>query len=187
MENNELQKLLGSILFVSGRPVTLKDLEKTTGAKGEAIKSAIADLQTLLSQSGVVVLENRNSYLMSSDPKNSDIIKSFLNIELREKLTDAAIETLAIIAYKQPIPKHEIEAIRGVNSQYTLRLLMMRGLVERVASAKDGRMNLYQTTHEFLQHMGIKNPKELPDFGEITKDIKAPEDLTNPSGTAINQ
>ena len=101
-------------------------------------------------------------------------VKKFLSLELREKLTESAIETLGIILYKQPVSKSEIENIRGVNSQYILRLLLIRGLIEKIQSPSDKRMQLYKTTLEFMQHLGIKDIKELPDFEELTKAIELP-------------
>src|SRR3989344_3479495 len=178
-----LKSLIESLLFVAGRPVTLKELQKTSGKTSEEIRLALEELKAERSNSGIVILEQSGSFLMSSNPENSQAVKEFLNTDLREKLTDAAIETLAIIPYKQPVSRAEIEEIRGVNSQYSLRILMMRGLVERIPSPKDARMHLYRTTHEFLQNLGIRDIKELPDFSELTAKVKPPEgflDLTQP-------
>lgn len=174
-----LKSVIESILFVAGRPVSLKELLKVTEAKKEEVLDAINDLKQQGKNSGILILEQGETYLMSTSPENSETVKEFLNAELREKLTDAAIETLAIITYKQPVSRAEIESIRGVNSQYTVRLLLMRGLVERIPSPKDSRTNLYRTTHEFLQHMGITDLKNLPDFTEITAKIKPPEDVSS--------
>lgn len=169
-----LKSLIESLLFVAGRPVGMKELQKATGKAESEIESAIAELETDHKDSGIVILKQNQSYLMSSHPENSQAVKDFLSVDLREKLTDAAIETLAIITYKQPVSRAEIEAIRGVNSQYTIRLLMMRGLIEKAAH-KDSRSNYYQTTHEFLQHLGLKNIKDLPEFAELTAKVKPPE------------
>jgi segregation and condensation protein B len=98
-----------------------------------------------------------------------------MSSELREKLTDATVEVLAIIAYKQPVSKMEIEAIRGVNSQYSVRSLLMRGLIERIPNPSDARSYLYQITTEFLQHMGITSVKDLPEFEKLVEKIKLPE------------
>ena len=179
---NPLKSIIQSILFVAGRPVSLKELTKITSAKTEEVRGALAELQKDNETSGIVILEQSQSYLMSTSPQNSATVKEFLSIDLREKLTDAAIETLAIITYKQPVTRAEIEAIRGVNSQYTIRLLMMRGLIERSVSTQNSRVNLYRTTHEFLQHLGLKHNKELPDFAELTKNVQAPAAFTKDSG-----
>jgi hypothetical protein len=112
---------------------------------------------------------------MSTNPSNSTQVKNFLNADLREKLTDATVEVLGIIAYRQPISKAEIEAIRGVNSQYSLRTLLMRGLIEKTPNPQDSRSSLYQTTTEFLQHMGINSVNDLPEFEQLVAQIKLPE------------
>lgn len=173
-----LKSLIESILFVAGRPVSLKELAKVTARSPEEIKAALADLKTQMQASGIIVLEQNQTYLLSSHPANAAVVKEFLNAELREKLTEAAMETLAIVTYKQPVSRAEIESIRGVNSQYTLRLLLMRGLIEKVQSHKDSRVNLYRTTHEFLQHLGLRDLKDLPDFEELTAAVKPPEELS---------
>lgn len=173
-----LKSLIESLLFVAGRPVSLKEIAKSTGQSVEEVKKVLEDLTSEHENSGIIILEQNQTYLMSTNPANSKTVKDFLNTELREKLTDASIETLAIITYKQPISRVEIESIRGVNSQYSLRLLLMRGLIERVQSETDGRAGLYKTTHEFLQHMGIGKLKDLPDFEELTAKIKPPESFS---------
>ncbi|MDZ4244114.1 MAG: SMC-Scp complex subunit ScpB [Candidatus Doudnabacteria bacterium] len=178
----DLKSMIESILLVAGRPVSLKELEKITSQSKSEVLRSIEELKSEHENSGIVLLEQNQSYLLSTNPANSSQVKDFLNAELREKLTDAAIETLAIIAYKQPASRAEIEAIRGVNSQYTIRLLMMRGLVEKTTGS-DARINLYRTTHEFMQHLGIKDMKELPDFETLTASVKPPQgfaDVTKP-------
>src|SRR4029077_11229380 len=94
---------------------------------------------------------------------------------LREKLTDATVEVLAIIAYRQPISKAEMEAIRGVNSQYSIRNLLMRGLIEKTPTPADARSFLYQTTTEFLMHLGLGSVKDLPEFEKLVENIKLPQ------------
>lgn len=170
-----LKSTIESLLFIAGRPVSLKELMAATRKTREEIVAAAQQLQKEHADSGIIILEQHDSYLMSTHPGNSNVVKEFLNSELREKLTDAAIETLAIVAYKQPVSRAEIEAIRGVNSQYTVRLLLMRGLIERNVSPKDSRVGLYRTTHEFLQHLGLKSAADLPDFEELTAKVKPPE------------
>lgn len=178
----QLKSIIESVLFVAGRPVSLKELAKITQRPVEEIEQALRELKADHDNSGILLLEQNQTYLLSTNPAASPVVKEFLNAELREKLTDAAIETLAIVAYKQPVSRVEIESIRGVNSQYTLRLLLMRGLIERFTNPHDARANLYRTTHEFLQHLGLKDIKELPDFQELTAQVKPPEgfNVTNP-------
>src|SRR3989344_4807400 len=109
-----LKNVIESILFVAGRPASLKELEKITSQSRDEILKSIEELKSDRENSGIILLEQNQSYLLSTNPANSSLVKEFLNAELREKLTDAAIETLAIVAYKQPVSRAELERVRGV-------------------------------------------------------------------------
>lgn len=175
MEQEHLTSTLESLLFVSAKPLSAKTLAKILEADENLVRQSLAALADARKESGIVVLENNGEYQMATQPKNSTRVKNFLNAELREKLTDATVEVLAIIAYRQPISKAEIEAIRGVNSQYSLRALLMRGLIEKIPNPQDGRGFLYQTTTEFLMHLGLNSTKDLPEFVKLVGQIKLPE------------
>ncbi|HEV8601605.1 MAG TPA: SMC-Scp complex subunit ScpB [Patescibacteria group bacterium] len=178
MDLNKLKSQIFSVIFVSGKPVSIKELMETLGADEESLKKAVSELVSDNQNSGIVILALRDKLQLVSNPENSAVVKKFLSLELREKLTDAALETLAVITYKQPVSKAEIENIRGVNSQYILRQLLIRGLIEKTESPSDRRVQLYKTTLEFMQHLGIKNMAELPDFEELTKHIQLSEPET---------
>ena len=174
-----LNSTIESILFVANKPLTAKAISKLASTDNSPVKEAEVEkaLQEIAAerrQSGIVLLEASGSWQLATNPENSDTVKAVLNAELREKLTDATVETLAIIAYRQPISRGEIEAIRGVNCQYSIRHLLIRGLIQR-STAKDSRQVLYETTLEFLQHMGISNVSELPEFEKLVEKIKLPE------------
>ncbi|MDQ3018791.1 MAG: SMC-Scp complex subunit ScpB [bacterium] len=172
---NDLISQLESLLFVSNKPLTLKALTKYTGADPAAIEQALQQLHELRKDSGIVVLMTDNEYQLATNSNNTEAVKTFLNSDLREALTDATVEVLAIIAYRQPIAKAEIEAIRGVNSQYSIRALLMRGLIEKIPNPGDARGMLYQITTEFLQHLGITSVNDLPDFDTLVANIKLPD------------
>ncbi len=171
---DRLKSQILSILFVASKPVTLKELVETLEIDETQIKQAVGELVSQNQNSGIILLAHNNKLQLASNPDNSAPVKKFLSLELREKLTDASLETLAIILYKQPVSKAEIENIRGVNSQYSIRHLLIRGLIEKIPSPSDRRMQLYKTTLELMQHLGIKDIKELPDFEELTKNIELP-------------
>ncbi len=173
--NETLKSQLESILFVSNKPLSSKQLAKFTDSEAGLVKQALTELVTERKNNGVVILEANDSYQMATHSANSELVKGFLNSDLREKLTDATVEVLAIVAYRQPISKSEIEAIRGVNSQYSIRHLLMRGLIEKSSNPQDGRSNYYQITTEFLQQLGITRIEDLPEFNELVKNIKLPE------------
>ena len=175
MPESSLKSIIESLLFVSGKPLKVKDFCKLLEKTPEEVKPALEELINDRKSSGVVVLDNNGEYQLATNPANSTFVKNFLNAELREKLTDATVEVLGIIAYRQPISKAEIEAIRGVNSQYSLRHLLMRGLIEKTANPSDARSFLYQTTTEFLQHLGLTSVKDLPEFEKLVEKIKLPE------------
>ncbi|MCL5774906.1 MAG: SMC-Scp complex subunit ScpB [Patescibacteria group bacterium] len=174
MEQKHLKSVLESLLFVSSKPVSAKEFAKILEQPLPEVKAALEELAKERTD-GVVILESNGQYQMSTNPQNSTQVKNFLNTELREKLTDATVEVLGIIAYRQPISKAEIEAIRGVNSQYSLRHLLMRGLIEKISNPNDARSVYYQTTTEFLQHMGLSSVKDLPAFEDLVQQIKLPE------------
>lgn len=171
MKNDKLKKSIEAILFISGNSVSVSDLASTLNAKKEEVKQAVQNLKESLSGHGIVITESNDTYQMATDPNISSAVKKYLQSKLREKFTEASAETLAIIAYKQPISRAEIESIRGVNSQYILKLLQQRGLIEKTSSSSDARVILYQITHEFLHHLGIESIEELPDFEKISENI----------------
>lgn len=175
MEPQYLTSLLESLLFVASKPLGAKELAKFLDQPQEAVQAALEQLATEKRDQGVVVLESHGTFQMSTNARNSTQVKNFLNAELREKLTDATVEVLGIIAYRQPVSKAEIEAIRGVNSQYSLRHLLMRGMIEKISNPADARSVNYQTTPEFLQHLGIASVRDLPAFEELVGQIKLPQ------------
>lgn len=174
MEQKQLKHIIESLLFISHKPQRPKDLAKFLEIDEAAAVKALETLAEEKKGSGVIILENNGEYQMATAPSNSTEVKNFLNLELREKLTDATVEVLAIVAYRQPISKAELEAIRGVNSQYSLRALLMRGLVEKIPNPHDARSFLYQTTTEFLQHLGLLSVTNLPEFDKLVQQIKLP-------------
>ena len=175
MEQEYLTQTIEALLFVTGKPLKAKDLAKILNADEPKIQAALKTLINEKKTGGIVLLENNGEYQLATNSKFSAQVKSFLNAELREKLTDATVEVLAIIAYRQPISKAEIEAIRGVNSQYSLRNLLIRGLIEKTINPNDARSSLYQTTTEFIMHMGLGSTAELPEFSKLTESIKLPQ------------
>ena len=174
MDLSKLKSQILSILFVASKPVSIQEILDTLEIDEPTINAVIEEIISENHNTGIILLAHGDKLQLASNPENSSQVKKFLSLELREKLSDAAIETLAIILYKQPVSKAEIENIRGVNSQYTIRQLLIRGLIEKVSSSSDKRVQNYKTTLEFMQHLGITNMSELPDFEELTKNIQLP-------------
>ncbi|HEX5430209.1 MAG TPA: SMC-Scp complex subunit ScpB [Patescibacteria group bacterium] len=181
MDLNKLKSQILSILFVASKPVSIKELTETFGMSESDIKEAVEEIVSENDTSGIILLAHNDRLQLASNPENSSQVKKFLSLELREKLTEAALETLAIILYKQPVSRAEIENIRGVNSQYSIRQLLIRGLIEKSSSAQDRRVQNYQTTHEFMQTLGITDMRKLPDFETLTQNIQLPENKPDQS------
>src|SRR6476469_2353454 len=163
---DELLSKIESLLFVSNKPLTLKQIVKFSGGAEPEVSAALQQLSELRANNGVVLLNAPDGYQLATNSENTEVVKDFLNADLRESLTEATVEVLAIISYRQPISKAEIESIRGVNSQYSIRALLMRGLIEKIPNPNDARGSLYQVTTEFLQQIGITSINDLPDFDE---------------------
>lgn len=185
---SDLKSKIESILFTASRPVKLAELVRTLGAERAEVEAALAEMASEKQGNGVILLSKNGKYQLASSPDNAKAVGDFINADLRERLTDAALETLAIVLYKQPVSRAEIEAIRGVNSQYILRQLSMRGLVEKAFSPDDARKLVYSTTLEFMASLGIRSMAELPDFEQLTKAVtltQAPEN--NPQAAVDKQ
>lgn len=141
------------------------------------MRKALADLADDYNDRGFVLLEKDNSWQLASNPTNTAYIEELVKSEFTQELSRSSMETLAIIAYKGPISRIEVEYLRGVNSSFTIRNLLMRGLVERVENPKDARSYLYQATFDFLKHFGFTAMEQLPRFEEFKKQvIEIPEE-----------
>lgn len=171
----ELKSKIESILFVSGEPVSLKRLISVLGASEDEIRNAVAGLKEEYKIRGLAIMEKDGEWQMGTNPVNAELIEKLIKSDFTEDLTRAALETLTIIAYKGPMTRSEVEFVRGVNSSFTVRNLLMRGLVERIENPKDARSYLYKISFDFLKHLGISSVSEIPSYEEMR--IRAEEVL----------
>jgi segregation and condensation protein B len=163
---SELAMLVEALLFVAAGPVSIAHLAEALDAKPEEIDASIQYLhQSLLQDHGLQIQWNHGKVQLTTRPELSGAIEKFLGLEATAKLSRAALETLAIIAYRQPITRPGVDAIRGVNSDGVMRSLLSKGLVEDVGRAEGpGRPILYGTSSEFLQHFGLASLDEMPAY-----------------------
>jgi len=166
---SELRSKIESVLFVHGDPVTAKKLAGILGVKEKDILASIEDLKNEYEKKGINILEKDGKIQMVASAENSKIIEDLVESSLSEELTPAALETLAVVSYKEPISRIEIDEIRGVNSVFSLRTLMMRGLIEKYQGGEGGRTTFYKTTLDFLKKLGISKVSELPKYDELSK------------------
>ncbi len=168
-ESQVAQKQLGaaieSLLFVSGRPLTYAELHKLLGVDEARLTLGLQTLaQELAVQGRGIRLQNLGEQVqLVTAPENAHYIAALLGLPMTAKLTSAAMETLAVIAYRQPLTRSQIEAVRGVNSDRALASLLQHGLVAEVGRAQTvGRPALFATTSEFLQQFGLTSLEQLP-------------------------
>ncbi len=170
---------LEAVLFSLGEAVEIEKLAEALEVKEEEIKEAALTLQKKYEDEkrGVKIIEIENSLQMCSNPEYFECIKRVTQIKKQAGLSSAALETLSIIAYNQPVTKGTVEFIRGVDSTYSVTRLLERGLIDELGRAETpGRPILYGTTTEFLRCFGLKNLEELPPLPEkqtpIEEEIK---------------
>ena len=156
-----------SLLFVADAPVSTNRLAEALETTPWQVEQALDELEATTTTGGLCLQRDGNYVQLITVPEAAPWVERFLGLEARTHLSRAALETLAIIAYKQPITRPEIEAIRGVSSDSVLRTLLSVGLIEDLGRAPSvGRPILYGTTFEFLQHFGLRSKDELPSLDE---------------------
>jgi len=165
-----------AMLFLSGEVLTVQAFREVLGINDAEVRRLMSELieEYRDRNGGVLIVEIANGYQMVTNPIYAEWIKKFRAAQTSTKLSMPALETLAIIAYKQPIIKAEIEQIRGVNSDSALRTLSERRLI-KIMGRKEapGRPFLYGTTREFLEYFGLKDLTELPTLKDLQREEAA--------------
>ena len=164
-----LSAAVEAILFVQGEPMALSRLAAAANASEEDTRAALADLAQKLIGRGLVLIEKDGEWQMGTDPTMAPFVERLTRDHLGAELSRPSLETLAVIAYKGPIGRADIEYIRGVNSSFTLRALLMRGLIERTENPRDSKGFLYRASMDFLKHLGLARMDDLPRYEELSK------------------
>lgn len=176
MENKEKISVLEALLFLSGELLLISAIKDVIELPEPEIKRLMEELMAEYKNrnTGLLIVEIANGYQMVTNPQYADWVKKFRSIHISSKLSVPALETLAIMAYKQPIIRAEIEQLRGVNSDSAIRTLLERRLI-KIMGRKEvpGRPFLYGTTREFLQYFGLKDLTELPTLKELIREEAA--------------
>lgn len=165
MEKTELESRVEALLFYVGDVLSKKRLSDLCQVDMETIQCCIQQLQTFykLTNSGLDIIEVDNGYQMCTATQHTELIQLYQQKPVKHTLTQALLETLAIIAYSQPITRAQIEEIRGVRCEHAIAKLMEYGLIEEVGRLSViGRPILFGTTHEFLRYFGFKSLEEMP-------------------------
>lgn len=166
LENN-----IESLLFWKNESVTITWLASSLKKSTEEIQEALSTLEASLNGRGIVLQRNGDEVALKTAPETSALIETFSKDELVKELTPSALETLSIIIYRGPISKKEIDYIRGVNSGFILRNLLIRGLIEKEEN-REGRSVSYKPTLELLSLLGITNLSQLPEYEIVRTEIE---------------
>jgi segregation and condensation protein B len=165
LADEPLEKIIEGLLFVASEPVTVDHLASAADCSLAEVEATLESLHQANQTRGVRVQRQGKKVQMVSAPELAAHIERFLGLTVTARLTTPALETLAIIAYRQPITRPQIEAIRGVNSDGVLRNLGSKGLVEEVGRLDSvGHPALFGTTFEFLRYFGLESLEELPEL-----------------------
>jgi segregation and condensation protein B len=160
---DQLVLLIESLLFVAPEPVAASHLAIALDQPVERVEKALEEMSRRQANQGLRLQRMGQRYQLVTAPEAADAIERFLGLDLTTRLSAAALETLAIIAYRQPATRAQIDEVRGVSSDGVLRTLLHRGLIEQGARLeKAGRPFQYQTTFNFLQYFGLQSLDDLP-------------------------
>ena len=171
VSSDYVKGVLEALLYINERPITLDQIRDVLKGVGSAdIRKVIDELKEEYetNRRGIVLMEIAGGYQMFSSPHYASAIRDFFKTKVKEKLSRPALETLAIIAYKQPVARSDIEVVRGVNSDGVVMHLLNRGLI-KIVGRKDvpGRPYLYGTTKLFLEYFGLRALEDLPKLEDI--------------------
>lgn len=178
------------MMFIWGEPLSVKDVADIFNIDKKEANECFRELMEEYEQEGrgIVIREVNKAYQFTTRPENLPYIERLCTPTRRRRLSQSALETLAIVAYRQPVTKGEIEAVRGIRCDRVMEGLMKKGLVEEVGRADTvGRPILYGTTDAFLKHFGFENIKQLPDIRDIEGLIEEDEAPGEMDGVTIGQ
>ena len=182
-----LEAKIEAVLFWKGEPITLAKLATLVGSDKDEVKNALITLSGSLKNRGLSVVINDDEVELRTAPDASILIEKLTTAELMRDLGKAGLETLSIVIYKHPIKRSEIDYIRGVNSSFILRNLLMRGLVERVSEkeGESGRGFSYRPTIELFSYLGVSKIEDLPEYTRVKADLEAFENAVKEEVTSV--
>lgn len=182
-----LDEIIEALLFVSGDGLRVSEIVSLLELQNSEVNRSVTRLKKKYGgKCGIHLLSYNGKIQLASNPKYADVIASVLNPVKEKELSNAALETIAIIAYKQPVTRLEVEQIRGVNCDYAIQVLLKHNLIE-VVGRKDvvGKPLLFGTTDAFLKRFQIESIDQLPDYEQLLESIKVLESGAGQESTGL--
>lgn len=168
--------ILEALLFVAPGPVTAYQLGTALNLNANEIEKELDTLKHELTTRGLRLQRHLGRYQLTTAPEIAEVVELFLGLEATSRLSKAALESLAIVAYQQPVTRPQIDTIRGVNSDGVMKNLLSKGLIQEAGRTEGpGRPILYTTTSDFLQHFGLSSLDELPPLEIETDSSPVPD------------
>lgn len=167
---NLAQKIEGYLFFL-GEPIDKHDLVSLFKVSEDEIHTALNELKESLQQRGIVLVENQTTITLGTHPELGSFLEKIQKDSLDKDLSKAALETLSVILYMDMPTRSDIDYIRGVNSQFSLRMLLVRGLIDRQLHPKDNRKFVYLPTTDLLSFLGVGTVHELPNYIDVKEKI----------------
>lgn len=189
IDTSMIDEILESLLFLSGNGLKVADVATQLEVKTADVNATVKRLKEKYGgKSGIHLLSFNGKIQFATNPAYSDVVACVLNPIRERDLSNAALETIAIIAYRQPVTRLDIEQIRGVNSEYTVQMLLKNNLIEVVGRKEAvGKPLLFGTTDEFLKRFQLESLDELPDYETLLESIKVIGEKNDESRSIYNE
>lgn len=176
-----LESKIEALLFYKGEPLHISKISELLKEEESSIRNALENLKTERQNTGLVIVENNDEFILGTHPQMGNIIEDIRKDEVTKDLSKAMLETLSIILYKKSdsegkkngVTRSEIDYVRGVNSSFILRNLLVRGLIQKTTDKNDSRRYIYEPTLELLQYMGVENINMLPNYEEVLNKLNS--------------
>jgi segregation and condensation protein B len=167
-----LEAQIEALLFWKAETISIKKIASILEKEESEIKSAIVNLRESMNGRGITIIELEDEITLGTAKEVSGLIEKLNKEELSKDLGKSGLETLSIILYQGPISRADIDYIRGVNSQFIIRNLLIRGLIEKIDNPNDQRSFFYKPTLELLSYLGISKIEDVPEYELVKKDIE---------------
>ncbi|OGC11037.1 SMC-Scp complex subunit ScpB [candidate division WOR-1 bacterium RIFOXYA12_FULL_52_29] len=163
IDQSRIKGIIESVLFVARKPLSPDQLAEVLELSPDVFQPVLDELLAEYQAKGITILSVAGGYLMGTNAENADYVQKVLRPKVETTLSPQALDTLAVIAYKQPVTRGEVERVRGVNSDYIMDTLISKRLIKEAGRSEAlGHPYIYVTTEDFLRHFGLKDLSELP-------------------------